>query len=288
MVRALLRRHRVQARKGLGQNFLVDANVLAKILAAAELTPDSRVLEVGAGIGTLTRELARHAGRVLVVELDRSLRPVLQETLAGLEHVHVVYGDVLKLDLPALLTEHGCPPCSVVANIPYQITSPLLGLLLENKRFFQRLVLMVQKEVAQRLVAHPGSSEYGAMSVFVQYHAKAQLVTTVSRHSFLPPPNVDSAVVRLDPRPEPPQPVSDEKQLFAVVHAAFAARRKTLLNTLSGGLARPKEAVAAALQRAGIDPQRRGETLSVAEFITLAEALGSPAPEQATGEQEAP
>lgn len=273
VIRELLRRHRVQLRRGLGQNFLADANVLRKIVEAAELTSESRVLEIGAGIGTLTRELARHAGFVLVVELDRGLRPLLQETLAGLNNVRVVYGDVLKLDLPALLREIGCPPCSVVANIPYQITSPLLGRLLENKRFFSRLVLMVQREVAQRLIARPGSSEYGALTVFVQYHAQVRVVANVSRHSFLPPPNVDSAVVCLEPRPQPPLPVADEGRLFAIVHAAFGARRKTLLNSLSGGLGCPREAVIEALGRAGIDPMRRGETLSVEEFIALSNAL---------------
>ncbi len=273
VVQEILRRHRVHLRRGLGQNFLIDANILEKILAAAELTPESRVLEVGAGIGTLTRELAAHAGHVLVVEMDRSLRPILDETLAGLDNVHIVYGDVLRVDLPALLSEHCREHCRVVANIPFQITSPLVGRLLENKARFERVVLMIQKEVAQRFVARPGTSDYSAMTVFVQYHAEVRLVTQVSRNSFLPPPGVDSAVVHLDPRPEPPAPVVSEALLFAVVHAAFGSRRKTLLNALSGGLARPREEMAAALEQAGIESKRRGETLSVEDFIGLANIL---------------
>lgn len=273
VVRDLLRRHGVQLRKPLGQNFLVDANILRKILAAAELAPQAHVLEIGAGIGTLTRELASQAGCVLVVELDRSLRPILAETLAGAGSIHVEYGDVLRVDLPALLAAHCPPPCRVVANIPYQITSPLIGRLLEHKALFDRLVLMVQKEVADRLLAAPGTEDYSSLTVFVQYHTRAERVTNVSRNSFLPPPGVDSAVVRLEPRAAPELPVADERLLFRVVHAAFGARRKTLLKALSGGLARPRAEVEAALQAAGIDPKRRGETLSVAEFIRLANAL---------------
>lgn len=272
-VRELLRRHGAQPRKALGQNYLVDANVLRKIVAAAELTDAACVLEVGAGVGTLTRELATQAAHVLVIELDRSLRPILTETLAGLENVTIEYGDVLKVDLPALLERHCPSSCQVVANIPYQITSPLIARLLEQKRHFRRLVLMIQKEVAQRLLAKPATPEYGSMTVFVQYHAEVHLVTPVSRHSFLPPPNVDSAVVRLEPRPAPILPVADEKLLFRVVHAAFGTRRKTLMNALLRGLGRPREELEAALAAVGIEPMRRGETLSVPDFIRLANAL---------------
>lgn len=273
VVRELLRRHGVTLHRALGQNFLVDANILRKILDAAVLSPETGVLEIGAGIGTLTRALAEHARHVLVIELDRSLRPILRETLAGVENVHVEYGDFLKVNLPALLDAYCAPLCQVVANIPYQITSPLITRLLEHKASFTRMVLMMQKEVAERLLAKPGTGEYGSMTVFVRYHAEVRLVTHVSRNSFLPPPKVDSAVVRLDPRAEPPLPVKDEKRFFAVVHAAFGARRKTLLNALSGGLGQPREVLEPALERAGIDPKRRGETLSLEEFITLSNEL---------------
>ncbi|MDH7571691.1 MAG: 16S rRNA (adenine(1518)-N(6)/adenine(1519)-N(6))-dimethyltransferase RsmA, partial [Armatimonadota bacterium] len=254
VVRDVLQRHGIRLRTSLGQNFLVDPNVLQRIVAAAELTPESHVLEVGAGIGTLTRALAARAGRVLVVELDQSLRPVLQETLSGLQNVHVVYGDVLRVDLRSLLGAHCRPPCHVVANIPYQITSPLLGRLLAHRDAFRRLVLMLQEEVAQRLLASPGSKDYSALTVFARFYCHVERVTSVSRHCFLPSPRVDSAVVRIDLRDEPVAPVDDEKLLFATVRAAFGTRRKTLANALSAGLARPRSEIERALRAAGIDP----------------------------------
>lgn len=273
VVQELLRRHGLWLQRGLGQNFLVDANILRKIVAAAALDPDSCVLEIGAGIGTLTRALAQNARQVVAVEIDRSLRPILKETLAGLANVKVEFGDVLQIDLPALLKPYGAMQWHVVANIPYQITSPLLGRLMEHKAHFCQMILMLQKEFAQRLLAEVGTKHYSAMTVFAQYHARIEWVASVSRHSFWPPPNVDSAVVRLTPLPQPPALVANESFLFEVIHAAFAMRRKTLLNALTAGLKRPRPQVEAALRAIGLDPSRRGETLSVHEFICLVNAL---------------
>ena len=276
-VDALLRRHGFQTRRALGQHLLIDRNVLSRIVAAAELSPADRVVEIGPGIGTLTRELAAAAGRVTAVELDTRLFPILREVLADRPNAEVLHADFLKLSLPEFFAERcGAGRCKVVANLPYYITSPVIAALLEQKRFLERIVLMVQREVAERLAAAPGTEPYGALSVFVQWHATVETVARVSRRVFLPPPRVDSAIVRLTVRQEPPVPVRDEARLFDVVHAAFQKRRKTLLNALATfpALALSRDEAAAALARAGIDPTRRGETLSLAEFAALADATG--------------
>ncbi len=278
-VRALLARHGLRPDRRRGQHFLVDANVLAKILAAAELREEDRVLEIGPGLGTVTRELAARAERVVAVEVDRRLLPVLEETLSGLDNVTVVAGDALRVDLDAL-----CPgdPGSwkVVANLPYYLTGPLVARLLtlgarggRPPGRFGRLVVMVQEEVAARLVAAPGSEAYGAFSVLVQYHATAEAVARVSPNCFYPPPEVVSAVVRLEARREPPV-AAEPRALFAVVRAAFGQRRKSLRNALSSGLGLAPREVEEALRAAGIAPGRRGETLSLAEFGALAALLG--------------
>jgi 16S rRNA (adenine1518-N6/adenine1519-N6)-dimethyltransferase len=274
-VAALLKRHRLHPRRRFGQNFLVDANTLAKIVAAAEVGPGGRVAEIGGGLGVLTRALAEAVGpdgRVVCLEVDRDILPALAETVQGSPQVTVVPGDALAQDWPTFLQEHfGDAPVKVVANIPYNITSPLLTTLLPLKGRLSHLVLLVQKEVAQRLAAAPGTSDYGSLSVFTQFHAAVEVVGIVSRRVFLPAPDVDSAIVRLTPHASP-TPLADEGRFFAVVRASFGQRRKSLLNALCGdpALGWTREQAAAALERAGIDPQRRGESLSLEEFARLA------------------
>lgn len=291
IISALLRRHNLHPRKRFGQNFLVDANTLAKIVEAAHVGPGDQVLEIGAGLGVLTQALANAVGaggQVVTVEVDRDLLPALAETVADTPQVKIVPADALALQWPAFAAQHfahASQPHGIkheikaVANIPYNITSPLLTGLLDEKALFGVIVLLVQKEVAQRLSAPPGSPDYGALSVFAQFHARVETVGIVSRRVFLPAPDVDSAIVRLTPHLLSPVDVADEAQFFAVVRAAFGQRRKALPNALSGNpaLGWTRERAGDALASAGIDPQRRGETLSLAEFAALARA-GHPLP----------
>ena len=275
-VSALLKRHDLRPRKRFGQNFLVDANTLAKIVTAGGLQAGDAVLEIGAGLGVLTRALAEgvtETGQVVSLEVDRDLLPALAETVGELPQVRIVPGDAMALDWPIFLAEtFGDARVSAIANIPYNITSPLLTTMLDQKGRFTRIVLLVQKEVAARLGAKPGTPDYGSLSVFAQYHAAVETVGIVSRRVFFPAPDVDSAIVKLTPHAAPPIPVTDERLFFAVVRAAFGQRRKALLNALSGdpALAWTRERAAAALENAGIDPGRRGETLSLEEFARLA------------------
>ena len=276
-VSALLKRYDLRPRKRFGQNFLVDGNTLAKIVAAGELTPDGAVVEIGAGLGVLTHALAEVVGpegRVVAVEVDAALLPALAETVGDLPQVTVVPGDALALDWPAFLDTHFSPEVrpAVIANIPYNITTPLVTTFLEQRGRFSRIVLLVQKEVAARMAAKAGTDDYGSLSVFVQYHARVETIGIVSRRVFFPPPDVDSAVVRLTPHGAPPVSVPDEARFFAVVRAAFGQRRKALLNALSGdpALGWSREQAQAALDAAGIDGGRRGETLTLAEFARLA------------------
>ncbi len=250
---------------------------LAKIVMAGELGPGDSVLEIGAGLGVLTHALAEAvtpSGRVITLEIDADLLLALAETVGEMVQVEVVTGDVMALDWPAFLDAHfaGAGRVSVVANIPYNITSPLLTALLDQRGRFARIVLLVQKEVAARLGAKPGTPDYSSLGVFSQFHAQVETVGIVSRRVFFPPPDVDSAIVRLTPHAAPPVAVPDEARLFAVVRAAFGQRRKALLNALSGdpALGWDREQAAAALAAAAIDPGRRGETLSLEEFARLA------------------
>ncbi|MDR1464063.1 MAG: 16S rRNA (adenine(1518)-N(6)/adenine(1519)-N(6))-dimethyltransferase RsmA [Oscillospiraceae bacterium] len=264
---ALLRRHGFRFSKAMGQNFLVNPSVCPRMAAACGAGPEDGVLEIGPGVGTLTRELAKTAGKVAAVELDGRLLPLLEETLAGLENVTVARGDILALDLGALLAEHFAGRrVFVCANLPYYITSPVIMRLLESKILFAGITVMVQKEAAARLCAAVGSRESGAVTVAVAYYAEARRLFEVSRGSFLPAPNVDSCVMQLTPRPAPPVAVPDEAAFFRMVRAAFGQRRKTLANALSAGLALPKEAVLAALARAGIPPEIRAEAMTMADW----------------------
>ena len=275
-LKAVLSRHGLMLSKRFGQNFLVSRSHLLKVVEAADVQAGDRVFEIGPGAGTLTVELASRADRVVAVELDRSLPPVLGEVLAPFPHATLVMGDAMKLDLPAFLREHlGEPPYKVVANIPYNITSPILIRLLEHKALFVSITLMVQKEVAERLKATPGTAAYGSLSVFAQYQAEVSVAAIVPRGAFFPPPKVDSAVIHLIPRPVPPVDVPSDAAFFRVSRAVFGQRRKTLANALMGaspgGFA--KEEVASALAETGVDGTRRGETLTLAEIAMLTRAL---------------
>jgi 16S rRNA (adenine1518-N6/adenine1519-N6)-dimethyltransferase len=275
-VSALLRRHGLRPKKRLGQNFLVDRNTLAKIAAAGDLGPEDRVLEIGPGLGALTCALAERAGRVAAVEIDADLLPILHETLDDRDNVAIVHADFLQLPLPAFLTQHlGDAGIKVVANIPYYITSPIVERLLAVAERLERVILLVQREVADRLTARPGTPEYGSFTLFVRYHADVEVLGRVSRHVFLPPPTVDSAIVRLRLLPEPAVRVARPARLFDVIHAGFQQRRKTLLNALTGfaDLHLTRQAAEQALAAAGINAQRRGETLSLEEFARLADAV---------------
>lgn len=261
----------------MGQNFLIESWVPQEIAAAAQADGSSGVLEIGPGIGPLTVQLARRAGRVVCVELDRSLLPILAETLAPYHNVEVVHGDIMKLDLPALVGEKlaGFTP-QVCANLPYQITTPVITALIESRQFAS-VTVMIQREVARRICVAPGSGDYGAFSVFCQYHTRPELCFEVPPQCFLPAPKVTSAVVRLTPRTEPPQRLVDEAFFFRVVRAGFAQRRKTLLNSLSGGFPQwDRQALRQALRQAELPEDVRGERLGIPEFARLAAALQSP------------
>lgn len=273
-IKALLNRHGFRFSKAMGQNFLTAAWVPERI--AAEAAPDGRtgVLEVGPGIGCLTAELARTAQKIVAVELDERLRPILVETLADCANVELVFGDVLKLDLPALVRERfaGLRPV-VCANLPYNVTSPLLAAFLEAG-CFEEITVMIQREVAHRLCARAGTADYGAFTVFTQWYAAPEILFDVPPGCFLPAPKVTSSVVRLRVRETPPAAVSDEKLFFAVVRAAFNQRRKTLVNALGSGLSGfDKETVAAAVEQCGFDPRIRGEALDIAGFAMVTNAL---------------
>ncbi|HSN76730.1 MAG TPA: 16S rRNA (adenine(1518)-N(6)/adenine(1519)-N(6))-dimethyltransferase RsmA [Anaerolineae bacterium] len=283
----LLRRHGLHLKKGLGQNFLADPVHLERIVAAAELTPDDVVVEVGPGVGTLTARLASQAGRVVAVELDVSLLPALHETLAAYDNVTIVQGDILQLD-PAELSSRAPTPAAdatsgpltidrsplpithykVVANLPYYITSAAIRHLLTAERPPALLVLTVQREVAQRIVARP--PDMSLLAVSVQFYAQPEIVARIPAGAFYPPPKVDSAILRLRPWPRPPVDVPDVGAFFAVARAGFGQRRKQLRNSLCANLALPQEQIEAMLSTAGIDAQRRAETLTLGEWAQLA------------------
>ena len=273
-LRALLGRHGFRFSKSMGQNFLI-ADWVPRRIAAESGADRACVLEIGPGVGVLTRELCASAAQVVSVELDRALLPVLAETMAGADNFTLIPGDALKLDLPALVDGHfpGLTP-RVCANLPYNITTPILTALIDARRFAS-LTVMVQKEVAQRIAARPGTAAYGAFSVYMQYHTRPEILFDVPPDCFLPRPKVTSAVVRCDVREKPAvEPACGEAYLFRVVRAAFALRRKTLANSLMtsfGPLG--KEGVAGAIANAGLPPAVRGETLGLDEFSRLADAL---------------
>lgn len=272
-VRRLLDKYDFRFSKALGQNFLINPSVCPRMAEDSGVDRSSGVLEIGPGIGVLTRELAARAGKVVAVELDQRLLPVLEETLRDTGPVKVIHGDAMKLDLAALLREEFPDmPVAVCANLPYYITSPILMGLLESRLPFTTITVLVQKEAAQRLCAKPGTRECGAVTLAVQYYAEAKTLFPVSRGSFLPAPKVDSAVMQLRVRRQPACAVKDEDCLFRLIRAAFGQRRKTLSNALTGaGIT--KEEAGAALVAAGIDSGARAEQLRLEQFAALADAV---------------
>ena len=277
-IRALLARHGFRFSKSLGQNFLTAAWVPERIADEAGLDETVGVLEVGPGIGCLTEQLSKRAGKVLSVELDRALQPILAETLTGCENVEVLFGDVLRQDLPALVKEvfPGLTPV-VCANLPYNVTTPVLTKLIEAG-CFERITVMIQREVARRICAGPGTADYGAFGLFVQWYCETELLFDVPPSCFVPQPKVTSTVIRLTRRERPPVGVKDEALLFRVIRAAFNQRRKTLVNALSAGLGLGKERTERALTACGLDPKVRGEALDIAAFSAISDELYSLGP----------
>lgn len=262
--------------KKFGQNFLIDAHVLNKIIASADITKDDCVLEIGPGIGTMTQYLAEAAGKVVAVEIDRNLIPILSETLADYENVTVINEDVLKLDIAKLADEYNQGrPIKVVANLPYYITTPIIMGLFESHVPIESITIMVQKEVADRMKTGPGSKEYGALSLAVQYYANPEIVANVPPNCFMPRPNVGSAVIRLTRHETPVVDVKDEKLMFRIIRASFNQRRKTLVNGLknSGEINFSKEQIEAAITTIGKPLTIRGEALTLAEFAALSNAF---------------
>jgi 16S rRNA (adenine1518-N6/adenine1519-N6)-dimethyltransferase len=272
----IIRRHGFTFKKSLGQNFLIDGNILDKIIAAAGLDETKGALEIGPGIGALTERLAQAAGAVVALEIDRRLLPILQDVLSPYDNVTVIHADVLKTDIRRIWEPYfaGVSGVSVVANLPYYVTTPIIMKLLEERLPLERIVVMVQKEVAERMTARPGGKAYGSLSVAVQYYCMPELIAHVPSGAFVPAPNVDSAVIRLTRRASPAVEVPDEERFFRVVQAAFAQRRKTIANNLAALSGKERKAeLNALLEETGIRPDRRAETLSLDEFARLDEAL---------------
>ncbi len=275
-VKELLGRHGFQFSKALGQNFLINPSVCPRIAEMGNAAEGFGVLEIGTGVGTLTAELAKRADKVVAVELDDRLFPILDETLADFDNVKVIHGDAMKYDLAALIAEEFAGlRVAVCANLPYYITSPLIMRLLEEKLPIETITVMVQKEAAQRLCAPIGSRESGAVSVAVAFYGEARQLFGVSRGSFMPAPNVDSAVIQIALHQEKPWEVTDEATFFRMVKAGFSQRRKQLAGVLAGAMGIPKAEMAAVFDAAGIAPSVRIEALTMAELVRLANALAA-------------
>ena len=272
----VLQKYNFSFQKKFGQNFLIDTHVLDKIIQSAHITEDDMVLEIGPGIGTMTQYLAQAAGKVIAVEIDKNLIPILEDTLSGYDNVRVINEDVLKLDLKKLADEeNNGKPVKVVANLPYYITTPIIMGLFENHIPATSITVMVQKEVAERMQAGPGGKDYGALSLAVQYYAEPYIVANVPPNCFMPRPNVGSAVIRLTRHTEPKIVVKDEKFMFKLIRASFNQRRKTLQNGInnSAELSISKDAVVEALRKMGLSESIRGEALTLAQFAELSDLL---------------
>ena len=270
----VVNKHNFKFSKSLGQNFLIDDNVIDRILEGARLSETDRIIEVGPGIGTLTREMGKVAENVVAIEIDKTLIPILKETLADLDNVEVVNEDILKVDVQGLINEKlNGGPVKLVANLPYYITTPIVMKFLEEDIPVTDIVVMVQKEVADRMNAKPSTKDYGALSVAVQYYCDTEIVAKAPRHMFVPQPNVDSIVIGLHVRDEKKYVVDNEEIFFKTVKASFGQRRKTLLNSLGGLGFLSKDQIREALQAANIDEKRRGETLSIDEFANLSNEI---------------
>ena len=270
----VVNKHNFKFSKSLGQNFLIDDNVIDRILEGARLSETDKIIEVGPGIGTLTREMGKVAENVVSIEIDKTLIPILKETLADLDNVEVVNEDILKVDVQGLIKEKlSGGPVKLVANLPYYITTPIVMKFLEEDIPVTDIVVMVQKEVADRMNAKPSTKDYGALSVAVQYYCDTEIVAKAPRHMFVPQPNVDSIVIGLHVRDEKKYVVDNEDIFFKTVKASFGQRRKTLLNSLGGLGFLSKDQIKEALKAANIDEKRRGETLSIDEFANLSNEI---------------
>ena len=279
----ILQKYQFSFQKKFGQNFLIDTHVLDKIIRAAEITKEDMVLEIGPGIGTMTQYLAEAAGKVIAVEIDRNLIPILSETLSMYDNVRIINEDVLKLDIRKLAEEENQGrPIKVVANLPYYITTPIIMGLFEGQVPVESITVMVQKEVADRMQTGPGSKDYGALSLAVQYYAKPYIVANVPPNCFMPRPKVGSAVIRLTRHDTPPVQVKDEGLMFEIIRASFNQRRKTLANGLnnSSRLSYPQEVIAEAVEKLGKGPSIRGEALTLEEFARLSDILSESRHEQ--------
>lgn len=273
---AVLQKYNFNFQKRFGQNFLIDTGVLDRIIEASQITEEDCVLEIGPGIGTMTQYLAEHAREVIAVEIDKALIPILKETLSAYGNVTVINDDILKVDINAIVQEkNGGKPIKVVANLPYYITTPIIMGLFENHVPLKSITIMVQKEVADRMQVGPGTKDYGALSLAVQYYAKPEVVANVPPNCFIPRPNVGSAVIRLTRYEEPPVQVKDEAFLFALIRASFNQRRKTLVNGLGNGLSVSKEKVTQVLEEMGLPATIRGEALTLEQFAELSNRLNS-------------
>lgn len=272
----IIQKYQFNFQKKFGQNFLIDSNILDKIVQSAEVTKEDCVLEIGPGIGTMTQYLAEAAREVVAVEIDKNLIPILKDTLSEYDNVTVINEDILKVDLNQIVQDkNGGRPIKVVANLPYYITTPIIMGLFENHVPLKSITIMVQKEVADRMQVGPGTKDYGALSLAVQYYAKPEIITRVPASCFMPRPNVDSTVIRLERYEEPPVFVKDEKYLFAVIRASFNQRRKTLANGLTnaGNLGVNRQLVDEALTQMGLSATVRGETLTLSQFAELSNYL---------------
>ncbi|MDH8678474.1 16S rRNA (adenine(1518)-N(6)/adenine(1519)-N(6))-dimethyltransferase RsmA [Fusibacter bizertensis] len=274
-IKYIMEKYGFRFSKGLGQNFIIDENVLTRIIEGSEVTKNDMILEIGPGIGVLTDVLCENASKVVSVEIDKSLIPVLTETVGHHENLKVINSDVLKIDVKALIAEEfGDVKPKLVANLPYYVTTPIIMMFLEERIPISDLVVMIQKEVADRIVAKPSTKAYGALSVVVQYFTEPSIVTRVSRGSFMPMPNVDSTVIRLKVRDVSPVQLEDEAIFFLTIKDAFGKRRKTLLNALSSGFLKiSKDQAREALEIAAINENTRGEALDINTFATLANAI---------------
>ena len=273
---AVLQKYNFNFQKKFGQNFLIDTNVLNKIISSAEITKEDCVLEIGPGIGTMTQYLAESAREVVAVEIDKALIPILEDTLSAYDNVTVINDDILKVDINKIVQEkNNGKPIKVVANLPYYITTPIIMGLFESHVPLKSITIMVQKEVADRMQVGPGTKDYGALSLAVQYYAKPEIVANVPPNCFIPRPNVGSAVIRLTRYAEPPVKVQDEAKMFALIRASFNQRRKTLVNGLgnAAGLNVSKEQAAEALEQMGLPATVRGEALTLEEFARLSDLL---------------
>ncbi len=273
-LKSLLTKEGFSFKKSLGQNFLINPDV-CPAMAEMGCNKNGGVLEIGPGVGVLTRELSKNAKKVVAIELDERLKKILPKTIGDLENVEVIFGDAMKLDLNKIINEHftDCEDISVCANLPYYITSPIIMMLLESRLPIKSITVMVQKEAAERLCAKVGTRAAGAVTVAVSYYAETEILFSVDRSSFMPPPNVDSAIIKLNILPKSPISVSDENKFFSLVKAAFAQRRKTLINTVSNTLNIPKETIRNALNDLGIKDTVRGEELTMEQFAKLSDYI---------------